>query len=108
VTLPIEPPDRRHIYNQFVIRTPERDGLKHHLDDRGIATEIYYPVPFHLQPCFVALGHRRGDFPRAERAAETSLALPIYGELSGAQQEAVVGAVAEFVSRRAGAGVSAT
>ena len=104
VTLPVEPPGRRHIYNQFVVRTADRDGLRRHLDGRGIGTEIYYPVPFHLQPCFADLGHRRGDFPHAERAADHSLALPIYGELTRAQQDAVVGAVAEFVSRSAGVG----
>ena len=102
VSLPVEPPDRRHIYNQFVIRTPDRDGLRKHLDERGIDSEIYYPVPFHMQPCFSSLGHRRGDFPIAERAAQESLALPIYGELPPTQQEAVVAAVADFVLRRVG------
>jgi dTDP-4-amino-4,6-dideoxygalactose transaminase len=103
VTLPNEPSDRWHIFNQFVIRTADRDGLKAHLDERGIGTEIYYPVPFHLQPCFSNLGHRRGDFPRAERAAAESLALPIYGELTAAQQEVVVGAIGDFVHHRVGA-----
>jgi len=102
VRLPSEPADCRHIYNQFVIRVGNRDGLRAHLDERGIGTEIYYPVPFHMQPCFADLGHRRGDFPKSERAASESLALPIYSELTVAQQEAVVGAIGEFVHRRVG------
>ena len=100
VTLPVEPADRTHIFNQFVVRVPDRDGLKRHLDEQGIGNEIYYPVPFHLQPCFADLGYRRGDFPHAERAAEESLAIPVYGELTAAQQETVVSAVGQFVQRR--------
>jgi dTDP-4-amino-4,6-dideoxygalactose transaminase len=100
VSLPVEPPDRRHIFNQFVIRTAERDALKRHLDERGVGNEIYYPVPFHLQPCFAHLGYRRGDFPHAERAAADSLAIPVYGELSRDQQRCVVSAVAEFVNQK--------
>ena len=100
VTLPIEPADRSHIFNQFVIRTPERDALKRHLDEQGIGNEIYYPVPFHLQPCFADLGYRQGDFPHAERAAQDSLAIPVYGELTAAQQETVVSAVGQFVQGR--------
>ena len=100
VTLPFEPADRTHIFNQFVVRVPERDALKRHLDDQGIGNEIYYPVPFHLQPCFADLGYRRGDFPHAERAAGDSLAIPVYGELTAAQQETVVSAIGQFVQRQ--------
>ena len=96
VTLPVEPPDLHHIFNQFVIRVAERDRLKAHLDGKRIGNEIYYPVPFHLQPCFANLGYRRGDFPIAERAANESLAIPIYSELTLDQQQTIVDAIAEF------------
>jgi dTDP-4-amino-4,6-dideoxygalactose transaminase len=99
--LPVEPPDRRHIFNQFVIRTPGRDALKRHLDEAGIGNEIYYPLPLSLQPCFVHLGYQVGDFPHAERAAAESLAIPIYAELNGAQQQTVVDAVTDFLHKSA-------
>jgi dTDP-4-amino-4,6-dideoxygalactose transaminase len=99
VTLPVEPEGYRHIFNQFVIRTADRDGLKAHLDRKQIGNEVYYPVPFHLQPCFAYLGYRRGDFPLAERAANQSLAIPIYSELTLEQQETIVKAIAEFVGQ---------
>jgi dTDP-4-amino-4,6-dideoxygalactose transaminase len=104
VTLPSEPRDRRHIFHQFVIRTPHRDALKSHLDDARIGNEIYYPMPLHLQPCFAQLGYKEGDFPIAERAAKESLALPIYGELTSDQQQVVVDAVAAFFNDRSRAG----
>ena len=95
VSLPEAPSDRRHIFNQYVIRIPGRDRVRQTLDDRGIGTEIYYPVPFHLQECFASLGHRPGEFPEAEAAANTCLALPIYSELTLEQQSAVVNALSD-------------
>ena len=95
VTLPTAPADRRHIFNQYVVRVPDRDRVRAVLADRGIGTEIYYPVPFHLQECFASLGYERGDFPQAEAAAASTLALPIYGELTAEQQAAVVAALAD-------------
>jgi dTDP-4-amino-4,6-dideoxygalactose transaminase len=88
---------QRHIFNQFVIRVPRRSELKAALHKAGIDTEIYYPLPLHLQECFRYLEHRPGDFPESERAAEETLALPIYPELSDAQAEYVVSTMAEFL-----------
>jgi dTDP-4-amino-4,6-dideoxygalactose transaminase len=95
IGLPTESAGYRHIYNQYVVRVDNRDRVRQMLTGRGIGTEIYYPVPFHLQECFASLGHTRGDFPHAEAAADTTIALPIYGELTEPQQRAVVDALAE-------------
>jgi len=95
ITLPSAPPDRTHIFNQYVIRVPDRDRVRAFLTDRGIGSEIYYPVPFHLQECFAPLGYTAGDFPQAEAASGSTLALPIYGELMPEQQAAVVTALSD-------------
>jgi dTDP-4-amino-4,6-dideoxygalactose transaminase len=95
----VEAPARRHVYNQFVVRVQDRDGLRAHLQRRGIGQEVYYPLPFHLQECFVGLGHKAGDFPVSEQAAREVLALPIYPELTTGQLEEVAGAVLEFLAQ---------
>jgi dTDP-4-amino-4,6-dideoxygalactose transaminase len=85
-----------HIYNQFVIRVPERDRLKRFLSDQHVGTEVYYPLPLHLQECFKELGYSKEDLPEAEHAANDSLALPIFAELTEAQQVYVVERVRQF------------
>lgn len=99
VVLPVEAPGRSHVYNQFVLRVPHRDRVKASLAADGVATAIYYPVPFHLQECFARLGYRAGAFPHAEAAARETLALPIYGELTPDQQQHVVESMARALGR---------
>ncbi|MCX6640509.1 MAG: DegT/DnrJ/EryC1/StrS family aminotransferase [bacterium] len=96
ITLPVELPGNYHIYHQFVLRSNRRDELKAYLTQEGIFTEIYYPVPLHLQDCFAFLGYQTGDFPQAERAAKEVLALPIFPELGEERFEYVCEKVRGF------------
>ena len=99
ITLPHEPENGRHIYNQYVIRVPNRrDELKTYLTKNEIGTDIYYPVPLHLQECFAYLGYSLGDMPESERAAAETLALPIFPEMTAGQQEYVAETIAGFFS----------
>jgi dTDP-4-amino-4,6-dideoxygalactose transaminase len=98
VVLPQEMPGNRHVWHQYVIRTPRRDALRAFLTERQIGSEIYYPVPLHLQDALKGLSYSEGDFPEAERVAREVLALPIFPELREDEQETVVSAIAEFLS----------
>ena len=88
----------QHVWHHFVVRVSDgkRDALREHLKERLIETEVYYPLPLHLQPCFQALGYKPGDMPEAERAANEVLALPVHAQLAPAQLEHVVTSVREF------------
>jgi dTDP-4-amino-4,6-dideoxygalactose transaminase len=98
VVLPHEVQGSHHVWHQYVIRTPRRDALRAFLAERKIGSEIYYPVPLHLQEALQPLGYTAGNFPEAERAAREVLALPIFPELSADEQQTVVAALAEFLS----------
>jgi len=100
ITAPAQPEGLGHVYNQFVIRTQQRDPLKEHLRNRGIPTEIYYPSPLHLQPAFAYLGYGPGAFPQSEAACHEVLALPVFPTMTEKQQEIVVDALAEFFAAK--------
>jgi dTDP-4-amino-4,6-dideoxygalactose transaminase len=98
IVLPQEVRSTRHVWHQYVIRTTRRDGLRQFLSERKIGSEIYYPVPLHLQAALKGLGYHEGSFPEAERAAREVLALPIFPEVREDEQQTVVSAIAEFLS----------
>jgi dTDP-4-amino-4,6-dideoxygalactose transaminase len=91
-------PGAFHVFHQYVIRAARRDELRKFLGDRKVGTEVYYPIPLHLQPCFAYLGYDVGDLPESERAAREVIALPMFPELTEAEQKSVVDAIAEFYS----------
>lgn len=100
VQAPMEPHERVHVYNQFVVRVSHRDALREHMRLAGIPTEIYYPSPLHLEHAYAYLGYTRGDFPQAEAASRDTLSLPIFSEITEEQQRAVVQAMASFYADR--------
>jgi len=99
IKLPVCHPKAHHIYNQYVIRVPQRDELKAHLRNCGVPTEIYYPNPLHLQKAFSYLGYQPGDLPESELASKEVLALPVFPEMSDEQQDLVVDSIGVFYSR---------
>ena len=96
--IPAEPTvyQTRHVYNQFVIRAPRRDALRAHLKKQGIGSEIYYPLPLHMQPCYADLGYKQGDFPVSEKLASESLALPVHAEIAAEDIDYVCDAIGDF------------
>ncbi len=100
VTLPSTKAGNFHVYNQYTVRVSKRDELRAYLKEKGVGTEIYYPLPMHLQSCYQDLGYRKGAFPLSERAAEVVMSLPIYAELSDAQLTYVVDMIADFFKRQ--------
>ncbi|RJR47276.1 MAG: DegT/DnrJ/EryC1/StrS family aminotransferase [Desulfobacteraceae bacterium] len=99
ISLPLEK-DGRHVYNQFIVELAERDELKSFLNQKGVGTEVYYPVPLHLQECYKSLAHKPGDFPVCENAARHTLALPIFPELTEAELTYVVDSISEFLRKK--------
>jgi dTDP-4-amino-4,6-dideoxygalactose transaminase len=99
IQLPTIQEGNRHIFHQYVIRVPQRDRLREFLHSKGVGTEVYYPIPLHLQKCFKYLGYKEGDLPKSEKAAKETLALPIYPGLSQEQQEYVVEQTRNFYER---------
>lgn len=93
------PYQNRHVYNQFVIRCANRDGLKAHLKEQGIGSEVYYPLPLHLQPCFADLGYNKGDFPVSEKLAGESLALPVHAEIAAEDIDHIADVIRSFYAR---------
>jgi dTDP-4-amino-4,6-dideoxygalactose transaminase len=99
VTLPVEAAGNRHVYHQYVVKAERRDDLQAYLEERGVVTRVYYPLPLHLQHCFSYLGYKEGDFPVSEMLTDTVLALPIFPELLPEEQERVVEEIAGFYGR---------
>jgi dTDP-4-amino-4,6-dideoxygalactose transaminase len=99
VVLPPTRPGNFHVYNQFTVRAPKRDELRTFLKEKGVGTEVYYPLPMHLQNCYRDLGHQKGSFPVSEQAAEEVMSIPIYAELTESQQGYVVEMIAKFYKR---------
>jgi dTDP-4-amino-4,6-dideoxygalactose transaminase len=96
ITIPPVGNGKSHVFNCYVVRVQRRDELRQYLGEQGIQTQVYYPLPLHLQPCFDYLGYHKGDFPNAELVASQVLALPIYPELTSELQEFVVERIADF------------
>jgi dTDP-4-amino-4,6-dideoxygalactose transaminase len=101
LTLPVEASYGESVYHLYVVRHPQRDALREFLTKRGIGCALHYPLPCHLQKCFTYLGHKPGDFPIAERSAQECLSLPIYPELTNAQQDAVASTIKEYFATAA-------